>query len=124
DLWAKAGADVSVVETASASTGRGVDLGAVLDLLGRRGVLTALVEGGPELHGALIQSGLVDRLVIYLGNTMLGVHGIPALAHDGPLSMDGAPRWRLVAVQRFGDDVRLDYVPEDGIDAIAMQEVS
>ena len=94
------------------STGRGVDLGAVLDLLGRRGVLTALFEGGPELHGALIQAGLVDRLVVYLGNTMLGVHGIPALAHDGPASMDGAPRWHLDDVRRFGHDVRLDYVPE------------
>ncbi|HEY3832321.1 MAG TPA: bifunctional diaminohydroxyphosphoribosylaminopyrimidine deaminase/5-amino-6-(5-phosphoribosylamino)uracil reductase RibD [Acidimicrobiia bacterium] len=116
DMWAKAGAAVSVVETASASTGRGVDLGAVLELLGRRGVLTALVEGGPEVHGALIQSGLVDRLVVYLGNTMLGVHGIPALAHDGPLSMDGAPRWNLVAVEQFGNDVRLDYIPEDALD--------
>ncbi len=111
DLWAKAGADVSIVETASASTGRGVDLGAVLELLGRRGVLAALVEGGPELHGALVQSHLVDRLVVYMGNTMLGVHGIPALAHDGPATIEGAPRWRLDAVQRFGDDVRLDYVP-------------
>jgi diaminohydroxyphosphoribosylaminopyrimidine deaminase/5-amino-6-(5-phosphoribosylamino)uracil reductase len=111
ESWKKAGADVSVVETASASTGRGVDLGAVLDLLGRRGVLTALVEGGPELHGSLIQAGLVDRLVIYLGNTMLGVHGIPTLAHDGPASIDTAPRWRLDDVRRFGDDVRLDYVP-------------
>ena len=117
ESWHKAGAEVSVVETASASTGRGVDLCAVLELLGRRGVLTALVEGGPELHGALLQSRLVDRLVIYMGNTMLGVHGIPALAHDGPASMDGAPRWRLDDIRRFGDDVRLDYVPaDDGIE--------
>jgi len=113
ESWHKAGAEVSVVETASASTGRGVDLCAVLELLGRRGVLTALVEGGPELHGALLQSRLVDRLVIYMGNTMLGVHGIPALAHDGPSTMDDARRWRLDDVRRFDNDVRLDYVPID-----------
>ncbi len=111
--WSAAGAEVEIVDTASESTGRGVDLHAVLALLGRRGVLMALVEGGAELHGALIRAGLVDRLVVYLGNTLLGVHGIPTLAHDGPATIDDAPRWHLDAVTRFDDDVRLDYVPAD-----------
>ena len=41
----------------------GVNLAATLDLLGRRDVLQAMVEGGATLHGPLLAAGLVDRLM-------------------------------------------------------------
>lgn len=107
--WLGAGADVEVVGFANSATGHGVDLVATLTLLGGRGVLQALVEGGAALHGALLAAGLVDRLVVYVGNTLLGVHGLPTLAAPGPQSMAHADRFRLHDVRRFGDDVRLDY---------------
>ncbi len=107
--WKAAGADVAFVDFASAATGRGVDLIATLELLGSRGILQAMVEGGAALHGALLVDDLVDQLTVYIGNTLLGSHGLPTLAHDGPPSIGEARRWSLDCVRRVGDDVRLDY---------------
>ncbi len=114
DAWRAAGAKVEVLPAAAGttgSTGGGVDLGAALTVLGREGVLQALVEGGAALHGALLAAGLVDRVVAYVGATVLGTRGRPALDWPGPDAIDAAPRWQLASVARFGDDVRLDYEP-------------
>ena len=43
-----------------------VDLPALLDELGRRGINELHVEGGLRLNGALLAAGLVDELLIYL----------------------------------------------------------
>ncbi len=65
------------------------------------------------LSGALVEAGLVDRLVTYVAPTVLGRDGRPALDVDGPARIADAPRWRLVDVARVGTDVRLDYEPPD-----------
>ncbi len=110
DEWRAAGAEIEFVDFASAAAGRGVDLHATFALLGRRGVLQAMVEGGAALHGALLVEDLVDHLTVYVGNTLLGSHGLPALAHDGPGTIAAAKRLSLAGVAQLGDDVRLDYV--------------
>ena len=89
----------------------GVDLDAALELLGRRGLLQAMVEGGATLHGALLRAGLVDRIVMYQGGAVLGAGGLPAFAGPGPATLDEASRWRLVAVRQVGSDARLDWEP-------------
>ena len=89
----------------------GVDPAAALDLLGRRGVLQAMVEGGATLHGALLRAGLVDRIVVYQGGAVLGAEGLPAFAGPGPATLDEASRWRLAAVRQVGTDARLDWEP-------------
>jgi diaminohydroxyphosphoribosylaminopyrimidine deaminase/5-amino-6-(5-phosphoribosylamino)uracil reductase len=105
DEWRAAGAKVEAVEPAP----DGVDLTAALALLGREGVLAAVVEGGATVHGRLLAAGLVDQLVVYVGATLLGDEGRPAVATPGPPSIDAAPRLELTDVVRLGDDVRLRY---------------
>ncbi|HZP27327.1 MAG TPA: bifunctional diaminohydroxyphosphoribosylaminopyrimidine deaminase/5-amino-6-(5-phosphoribosylamino)uracil reductase RibD [Acidimicrobiia bacterium] len=107
DAWRAAGAKVEVV--APDRGGDGVDLTAVLELLGRDGVLQALVEGGATVHGALLAAGLADRIVAYVGATALGPGGRPAFDHPGPATIADAPRFVLTEVTRLGGDVRLDY---------------
>jgi diaminohydroxyphosphoribosylaminopyrimidine deaminase / 5-amino-6-(5-phosphoribosylamino)uracil reductase len=107
DAWRAAGAKVETV--AGAPGGAGVDLAATLELLGREGVLQAMVEGGATLHGALLAAGLADRVVAYVGATALGTRGRPAFDVAGPSSIDDAPRFSLTSVERLGDDVRLEY---------------
>jgi diaminohydroxyphosphoribosylaminopyrimidine deaminase/5-amino-6-(5-phosphoribosylamino)uracil reductase len=105
--WEEAGA---AVEAVPAVTG-GVDLGQALDLLGRRGILQAMVEGGATLHGALLGSRLVDRLVVYTGGAILGADGHPLFVGPGPKTLSEAPRWRLHGVRQVGGDARLDWEP-------------
>jgi diaminohydroxyphosphoribosylaminopyrimidine deaminase/5-amino-6-(5-phosphoribosylamino)uracil reductase len=114
DAWRSAGAQVAQVAFVQDTHGSGVDLSAVLELLGAQGVLQAMVEGGSRLHGALLAAGLVDRVVTYVGNTLLGADGLAGYGIAGPVSIDAAERFALRRVDRLGDDVRLEYDPIRG----------
>jgi diaminohydroxyphosphoribosylaminopyrimidine deaminase/5-amino-6-(5-phosphoribosylamino)uracil reductase len=107
--WEAAGTEVALGRLAPDG---GLNLRAVLELLGERGVLQALVEGGATLAGGFIRAGLVNRLVLYVGSRTLGEAARPLLAGPGPRSMADAGRWRLHAVQQLGPDARLDYLAE------------
>ena len=109
DRWRGAGAKVETLDPGP--QGHGVDLAAALVLLGREGVLQAMFEGGPTVHGALLAAGLVDRVVAYVAGVALGTAGRPSLDWVGPASLDVAPRFGLRAATALGDDVRLDLVP-------------
>ncbi len=74
----------------------GVDLDAALRLLhDEHGVRTLLSEGGPSLHGSLLEEGLVDELFITLGPKLAGGVG-PRMAENlagGPIELE--LRWLL-----------------------------
>lgn len=91
------------------------DVRGVLDELGRRGVLQLLVEGGAAVAKEFHEIGAVDRYVVYLAAGLLGGDdGKAMFAGPGAATMAEMWRGRLVAVRRFGDDVRLDVDPLDG----------
>ena len=88
------------------------DLGAVLDDLGRRGVLQLLVEGGATVAHAFHSAGLVDRYVLYLAPALLGGDDGPGLfTGPGAGTMDDVWRGRIVDVARLGDDLRVELAP-------------
>lgn len=83
----------------------GLNLRAALMALARMGVSQLLVEGGPKLHGALIDHRLADRAAIFIAPTILAdARGLPLADGRKKHSMDQA--WRLKGVRRraFGDD--------------------
>lgn len=106
DGWTAAGAKVEVVAPAP---GGGVDLGELFALLGRDGVVQALVEGGGTLIGAVIAGGHAQRLVAYVAPTVLGARGAPGYAFPGPDTLADAPRFDFVGVTRLDPDVRLEF---------------
>ena len=110
DAWRGAGAKVEVV--APAASGRGVDLDATFTILGREGVLQALVEGGGELVGAVVESGAAQRIVAYVAPLLLGTDGVPGFAFPGPRAIGDAARWELVDIARVGADARLELEPQ------------
>ena len=107
DAWRAAGAKVETV--ADAAGGAGVDLDAVLALLGREGVLQVLVEGGGTLLGSVIAGALAQRLVVYTAPLALGTRATPSLAFPGPDTLAAAARYHLAAVRAIGPDVRAEY---------------
>src|SRR4051794_38357807 len=85
------------------------DLGEVLDELGQRGVVQAVVEGGPTVAGAFHRAGLVDRYVIYLAPALFGGEdGRPLFAGPGAATIDDVWRGRITNVERLGEDVKLE----------------
>jgi diaminohydroxyphosphoribosylaminopyrimidine deaminase / 5-amino-6-(5-phosphoribosylamino)uracil reductase len=63
-----------------------IDAGQALAELGRRGLATVLLEGGPTLASALRREGLVDRLALFVAPLVLGA---------GPNALEGWPVSRL-----------------------------
>jgi diaminohydroxyphosphoribosylaminopyrimidine deaminase / 5-amino-6-(5-phosphoribosylamino)uracil reductase len=88
------------------------DLGDVLDELGRRGVVQAMVEGGAGVAGDFHRAGLVDRYVLYLAPALFGGDDAkPLLAGAGAPTIDDLWRGRIASVARVGDDLRLEVEP-------------
>ena len=118
DAWHSAGAEVATVGPGPG--GRGVDLDATLQLLGRDHlVFQALVEGGGKLHGAFIAEGHAQRLVTYVAPVILGERGRAVLAYPGADTLVDAPRWEITDVTAFDPDVRITYRRNPAPEAVA-----
>ena len=78
--------------------------------LGRRGILHVFCEGGGILAGELVESGLVDKLHVFLSPMLIG----------GPVGAMGDTAWRLAQVPGFrldafrpvGKDLLLTLTPD------------
>jgi diaminohydroxyphosphoribosylaminopyrimidine deaminase/5-amino-6-(5-phosphoribosylamino)uracil reductase len=85
------------------------DLRAVLDELGRRGVLQLLVEGGASVAHDFHAAGLVDRYVLYLAPKLFGGDdGRPLFAGPGAGTIDDVWTGQLVSIERLGEDLRVE----------------
>jgi len=85
----------------------GVDLEAGIKHLGAMGIVDLLVEGGPTLAASLLEGGLVDRLVIYLGAKLAGGTGLPGFSGVFETIGDAIPL-HIDAVREIGGDLRVD----------------
>ncbi len=82
-----------------------------LEALGDAGVRSLLVEGGARLAGALIGTGMVDRLVIFQGSAIFGAGALGAFAFVPPTEIEHAPRWRALERREIGSDTMTVYAP-------------
>lgn len=87
-------------------TGR-VDLTALLQLLGERGIHTVWVEAGARLAGALLTAELVDELVVYMAPKLMGDQAVGMFHLKNITHMDNVPVWEYNSVQQVGTDVRM-----------------
>lgn len=54
-----------------------VDLKDLLRQLGRRGIVSLLVEGGSRVYASFLKRRLADHLILYLAPCVLGAQGVP-----------------------------------------------
>lgn len=54
-----------------------VDLRAVIRELGKREILNVLLEAGAQLNGAALQSGIVDKMILFYAPKIMGTGGVP-----------------------------------------------
>lgn len=89
------------------ATGEGtVDIGALLDVLGRRQVQSVLVEGGSRVLGTCVDSGYVNEVWAFLAPLIIG--GQDALSPVGGIGcshLSDALRLTDVTIEMVGDDV-------------------
>ena len=86
--------------------GDNIDWGALLDMLGKRGIDSLIVEGGPTIHGSLVRSGLVNEVHTYIAAEVFGGKGAPCPVAGADLD-DPRKAMRLCKpeFEQLGDDV-------------------
>lgn len=100
------------VLTLPARKGR-VDLHALMESLGEKGIVSVLVEGGGAINYSLLEAGLVDKLYFFMAPKLFG-------GRESPTSVDGAgvtsvkEAWRVanMEVKQFHEDLLLIGYPK------------
>ena len=105
--WQQQGIETAIVNPAS--DGRGVNLSEVLKLLGERGVVQLLIEGGGRILGSFLEEKLLQQLTLYIAPCILGNRGIPLFQLEGVHTLSQAPRLNVQSFSLLGSSMRLDY---------------
>jgi diaminohydroxyphosphoribosylaminopyrimidine deaminase/5-amino-6-(5-phosphoribosylamino)uracil reductase len=101
----KAGVEIAPARVAD---GR-VHLESVLEELGRRDIMSVLLEAGPTLNGAALQAGIVDKLFLFYAPKISGETRVPfAIAPNLKLSP-----LQNVRTHDFGPDFALEAYLRD-----------
>jgi diaminohydroxyphosphoribosylaminopyrimidine deaminase/5-amino-6-(5-phosphoribosylamino)uracil reductase len=99
------GIQVIVVENSP----RRVSLERLLEALGKRGILSVMIEGGAEINASALREGVVDKVCIFLAPMLIGGKTAPtAVGGEGIEEIGQALRLRDARVERFGDDILVE----------------
>jgi diaminohydroxyphosphoribosylaminopyrimidine deaminase/5-amino-6-(5-phosphoribosylamino)uracil reductase len=85
-----------------------VDLKTVLAELHKREVRALLVEGGAEVHGAFLEAGVADRIVVFIAPLLLGGRAAPSAIAGLGLPLKGAQRLGPLTVRSVGPDLLVE----------------
>ncbi len=96
-LPSRAGVDDAAAAGRVASAG--ISLPGALTLLAARGVSSLIVEGGPTLHGAFWDAGLVDRVQIFRTPHAVGAQGLEWLP-----AVEAGRGWTPAVPRAVGED--------------------
>ncbi len=91
-----------------------ISLPALMVALAGRGINEVHTECGPTLAGALLESGLVDEIVVYLAPALLGDAARGMFTLPGVATMRDRIGLEITGVARLGADLRIDAVPKAG----------
>ena len=85
-----------------------VELAPLLEELGRRGVLSLLVEGGSEVHASFFNEGLVDKVHAFVAPMVIGGRTAPGpVGGPGIEALEQAILLRELATTRLGRDLMI-----------------
>lgn len=100
------GLGIEVIVTKS-ENGR-VPIKKVLVELGRRGIVSVVVEAGKSLTTAIVESQMFDKLVLFVAPILIGGEDAPSFfAGTGADDVKDAMRLNLSDVRRVGNDVMI-----------------
>ncbi|AEW44613.1 diaminohydroxyphosphoribosylaminopyrimidine deaminase [Serratia symbiotica str. 'Cinara cedri'] len=85
----------------------GINLMTLMMQLAKRQVNSIWIEAGPKLSGSLLQSGLVDELIVYIAPKLLGDHSRGLCHLTGVEQLADAPEFIFNNIKQVGPDLRL-----------------
>lgn len=101
----RAGVEVLVIDQAP----QGVNLRSLMVELGRRGVLSVLIEGGGTVNASALAAGVVDKVIALVAPRLVGGALAPTPV-DGPglAGASGVVRLSEVRARRLGKDILIE----------------
>lgn len=81
-----------------------IDPEAVMKELGKREILSVLLEAGPKLNAAALAAGIVQKLVLFYAPKIAGKTDVPFVDAANSIS----PPLTICSVQQFGPDVAIE----------------
>jgi diaminohydroxyphosphoribosylaminopyrimidine deaminase / 5-amino-6-(5-phosphoribosylamino)uracil reductase len=97
-----AGAEIVLVRS---DKGR-VDLRDLMRKLGRRDIMSVLVEGGAEIHASALKSGIVDKVVLFIAPTLMtGTDSLCSIGGVSPIKLGHAIKLKDVTSRFVGQDI-------------------
>lgn len=83
-----------------------VSLSALLKELGRRGIISLLLEGGGEVNAAMLKAKLIDQVLLYMAPLLLGGQNAKGLiGGKSPARLASAIALRHVVTRSVGHDL-------------------
>src|SRR5271156_6138601 len=99
---------VAGVELVSVKSRNGkIDLNMIVKELGRREILSVLLECGPKLNATALTANIVHKLVLFYAPKIAGKTAVPFI-HS---STSNFPHLDVRSVQQFGPDVAIEATP-------------
>ena len=87
----------------------GVDMAALMGELGRRGIMTLLIEGGGATHASAFRAGIVDKVCFFVAPKIVGGRdAITPVEGEGVPSMDEAMVLEHMLARPVGEDVLIE----------------
>jgi diaminohydroxyphosphoribosylaminopyrimidine deaminase / 5-amino-6-(5-phosphoribosylamino)uracil reductase len=80
-----------------------IDLQMVIRELGKREILSVLLEAGPRLNGAALTAGVVQKLVLFYAPKIAGHSRLPLLAAGGSI-----PALHFQSLMQLGPDIAIE----------------
>jgi diaminohydroxyphosphoribosylaminopyrimidine deaminase/5-amino-6-(5-phosphoribosylamino)uracil reductase len=95
----------SGVELVSVKTRHGkIDLNEVVKALGKRDILSVLLEAGPRLNGTALEAGVVNKLFLFYAPKLAGKTGVPLVQMANAIQTS----FEVRSIQQFGPDVGIE----------------
>ncbi len=110
-----AGAEVLVVSETGDRLDPHVDLSKLMQVLGRRGITSVLIEGGANLNAAALQAGIVEKLYMTVAPLILGGPAPTPVAGMGVTFVEEAMRLQRMSCCKLGPDLLVEaYLCDEG----------
>lgn len=95
---------VEVIRVDGREDGR-VSIRSLLTILGKRGLNSVLIEGGPEVCWSAIEEGVVDKVMFFYSPIIIGGKGAPGpIGGIGFRKLEEALKLKNVKIKKMGED--------------------
>jgi diaminohydroxyphosphoribosylaminopyrimidine deaminase/5-amino-6-(5-phosphoribosylamino)uracil reductase len=86
-----------------------IDLGTLIDQLGKMGITSLLVEGGAQVAASALQAKIVDKINFFYAPKILGGDdGVPMCSGTGPDLMAQSLPVNNISIRQFDNDVMIE----------------